>query len=63
MHRVRETNGDSINPQSFGGDLWRPHTAALIARAEAHVWIFEDFKNIKRALHSLGDDAATLLWK
>jgi hypothetical protein len=63
MHRVRETYGASINPRSFGGDLWRPRTEALVARAEAHIWSVEDFKNIKRALHSLGDDAATLQWK
>jgi hypothetical protein len=63
MHRVRETYGGNINPRSFGGDLWRPHIPALIARAEAHVWSDEDFKNIKRALQSLGDDAATLQWK
>jgi hypothetical protein len=63
MHRVRETYGGSINPRSFQDDLWRPHIAAFIARAEAHVWSIEDFTNVKRALHSLGDDAATLQWK
>ena len=63
MHRVRETYGGNINPRSFGGDLWSPHTTALIARAEAHYWSVDDFKNIKRALQSLGDDAATLQWK
>lgn len=35
MHRVRETYGGNINPRSFGGDLWRPHTPALVAQAEA----------------------------
>lgn len=63
MHRVRETHGGGINSRSFQSDLWSPHTTALVARAEAQVWSAEDFKNIKRALHSLGDDAATLLWK
>lgn len=63
MHRVRETYGEGINPRSFGGDLWRPHISALIARAEAHAWSVSDFQNIKRSLHSLGDDAATLQWK
>jgi hypothetical protein len=63
MHRVRETHGGKINPASFTGDLWRPHTSALIARAEAHVWSAEDFKKIKIALQSLGDDAATLQWQ
>jgi hypothetical protein len=63
MHRVRETYGGHINPRSFGGDLWRPHIAALVARAEAHFWSVEDFRNVKRQLHSLGDDAATLQWK
>ena len=63
MHRVRETNGDTINPRSFGGELWRPHIPMLIARAEVHVWTVEDFKNLRRALQSLGDDAATLQWK
>ncbi len=63
MHRVRETYGGTINPRSFGGDLWHPHTSALVARAEAHVWTIEDFKNVKRALQSLGEDAATLQWK
>ena len=62
MHRVRETYGGTINPRSFGGDLWRPHTSALVARAETHVWSAADFKNIKRALRSLGDDAAKLQW-
>ena len=42
MHRVRETHGGQINPRSFGGDLWRPHTSALVARAEAHTWTRED---------------------
>lgn len=63
MHRVRETYGGKINPRSFGGDLWRPHTAALLARAEAHVWTIEDFRSIRIALHGLVDEAATLLWK
>lgn len=63
MHRVRETYGGNINPRSLGGDLWSPHTAALIARADAHHWSDADFRNIKRALQSLGDDAATLQWK
>lgn len=63
MHRVRETYGGKINPRSFGGDLWHPHTSALVARAEAHLWSIADFENIKRALQSLGDDAATLQWK
>ena len=62
MNRVRETHGGNINPRSFGGDLWRPHIPALIDRAEKHVWSTEDFKNIKRSLISLGDDAATLQW-
>ena len=62
MHRVRETDGGSINPRSFVGDLWSPHTTAFIARAEAHYWSVDDFKNVKRALQSLGDDAAKLLW-
>jgi len=63
MHRVRETYGDKINPRSFSGGLWRLHIPALIARAEAHAWNVEDFKNIKRALQSIGDDAATLQWR
>ena len=63
MHRVRETHGATINPRSFGGDLWRPHISTLIANAEAHVWTEEEFRNLKRALQSLGDDAATLQWK
>ncbi len=63
MHRVRETYGATINPRSFGGDLWRSHIPALIAQAETYVWTEEDFNNLKRALHSLGDDAATLQWK
>lgn len=63
MHRVRETHGGKINPRSFTGDLWRPHTSAFIARAEAHVWSADDFKKVKEALHSLGDDAATLQWQ
>ena len=63
MHRVRETYGGKINPRSFGGKLWHPHTAALIARAETHVWSAVNFANVKTALHSLGDDAATLQWK
>lgn len=63
MHRVRETYGEQINPRSFGGDLWRPHISALIVRAEAHTWTAADFKKIKGALHSLGDDAASLQWK
>jgi hypothetical protein len=63
MHRVRETHGGTINPRSFQDDLWRSHTSGLVARAESHAWSAEDFKNIKRALHSLGDDAATLQWK
>ena len=63
MHRVRETHGGKINPQSFTGALWRPHTATFVARAESHIWRAEDFKNIKTALHSLGDDAATLQWQ
>ena len=63
MHRVRETEGGKINLRSFQGDLWRPHAPELIARAERHVWTVEDFNNIKRALNSLGDDAATLLWR
>lgn len=63
MHRVRETYGGKINPRSFSGDPWRSHIDALIARAEAHAWSVEDFKNIKRALQSIGDDAATLLWR
>lgn len=63
MHRVRETYGGAINPRSFGGDLWRPHISALLARAEAHLWTRADFGNVKRQLQSLGDDAATLQWK
>lgn len=63
MHRVRETHGGQINPRSFGGDLWRPHTSALVARAEAHTWTLEDFHSVKKQLQSLGDDAATLQWK
>ena len=63
MHRVRETHGAHINPRSFGGDLWRPHTDALIARAEAHRWNLDDFRRVKQQLQSLGDDAATLQWK
>ncbi len=63
MHRVRETEGGKINPRSFQGDFWRPYIPDFIARAEQHVWTAGDFKNIKRALHSLGDDAATLQWQ
>ena len=63
MHRVRETYGGKINPRSFSGDLWRSHIPALITRAEAHAWSVEDFKNIKRALQSIGAAAATLQWK
>jgi len=63
MHRVRETHGGHINPRSFGGDLWHPHIPALVARAEAHTWTVDDFRNLKRQLQSLGDDAATLQWK
>lgn len=62
MHRVRETYGANINPRSFQDDLWRPHIPALIARAGAHVWTVDDFVKIKRALHSLGSDSATLQW-
>jgi hypothetical protein len=28
-----------------------------------HVWSEDDFKKVKRALHSLGDDATTLQWQ
>jgi hypothetical protein len=63
MHRVRETYGGNINPRSFSDELWHRHIPALIARAEAHVWSDMDFKSIKRALLSLGDDAATLQWE
>ena len=63
MHRVRETHSGTINQRSFGGDLWRPHIPALVARAEAHAWSAADFDSIKRNLQSLGDDAATLLWR
>jgi hypothetical protein len=63
MHRVRETYGGKINPRSFQDDLWRPHIPELIARAEAHAWTADDFNKIKRALHSLGDDSATLQWQ
>lgn len=63
MHRVRETHSRTINQRSFGGDLWRPFIPALVARADAHVWSVADFQSIKRNLQSLGDDAATLLWK
>lgn len=63
MHRVRETHGGKINPRSFSGDLWHSHALALVARAEAQIWSNDDFKNIKRSLQGLGDDAATLLWK
>jgi hypothetical protein len=63
MHRVRETHGGHINPRSFGGELWRPHIPALVARAAAHPWSLDDFHSVKRQLHSLGDDAATLQWK
>ena len=63
MHRVRETHSGTINQRSFGGDLWRPHITALVARAEAHAWSVADFQSVKRNLQSLGDEAATLLWK
>ena len=63
MHRVRESYGGTINPRSFQDDLWRPHIPKLIARAERHVWTADDFNRIKRALHSLGDDSATLQWQ
>ena len=63
MHRVRETYGERINPRSFQTELWRVHTAGLVARAEAHTWTAEDFKNISRHLQSLGDDSAALQWK
>ena len=63
MHRVRQTYGDTINPRSFQGDLWRPHISQLIARAEAHVWGPEDFGRIRRSLNGLVDEAAKLLWK
>ena len=63
MHRVRETHSGAINQRSFGGDLWRPHISALLARAEAHAWSSADFQRIMRNLQSLGDEAATLLWK
>jgi hypothetical protein len=63
MHRVRETHGATINPRSFGGDLWRQHIPTLIAQAESHVWTVDDFRNLERALQNLGDDAAMLQWK
>ena len=63
MHRVRETEGGKINPRSFQGDFWRPYIPEFIARAERHVWSADDFKKIKRSLHSLGDDAAMLQWQ
>ena len=63
MHRVRNTHTGSINQRAFGDDLWRPYIPALVARAEAHSWNAADFQDIKRKLQSLGDDAATLLWK
>ena len=63
MHRVRETYGEGINPRSFQTELWRAHTAGLVARAEAHTWTAEDFKNITRYILNLGDDSAALQWK
>jgi hypothetical protein len=62
MQRVRQTYGETINPRSFQGDLWRPHLPQLIARAEAHVWAPEDFGKIRRSLNGLVDEAAKLLW-
>lgn len=63
MHRVRETHGARINPRSFQSPLWIDHGPDLVARAEAHIWSDEDFKQIKKHLHGLGDDAATLQWR
>ena len=63
MHRVRETHTGAINLRSFSSGLWHPHIAALVARAEAHVWSVADFQSVRRSLLSLGDDAATLLWR
>ena len=63
MHRVRETYGQRINPRSFQTQLWQAHTSGLVARAEAHTWTAEDFKNIRRSIHGLGDDSAALKWK
>jgi len=63
MHRVRETQTGAINLRSFSSGLWHPHIAALVARAEAHVWSVADFQSVRRSLLSLGDDAATLLWR
>ena len=63
MHRVRETYGEGINPRSFQTELWQGHTAGLVSRAQAHAWTADDFINIRRHLHSLGDDSAALQWK
>jgi len=63
MHRVRQTHGDKINPRSFQGALWQSYSLGLVARADSHTWSAGDFVSIKRALRSLGDDAANLLWE